>query len=292
MNPTAEVTEAAVPAESLAARVEAEIREGKVELPVLPEAAARVRAIVASDGGAPQIVAVIEREPALAAAVLRYANSVAYAGLREITNLQQAVMRLGVGAVERTVLALSAKNAFSSGDRRDEHLYRKLWIHSVTTALAARRLAPRSPAFSSETVFLAGLLHDIGKLVVLRTAVGMRQRDPGQYAFSDATLIEFFDALHCKVGDVLCDAWHIPAEIRDVIARHHEEHLSRAPDLLVATVQVANLMSRKIGASLKPDPEVSILGLPAASMLRLDDVRIATLLVEIEDDVAAMQDVI
>ena len=292
MNPTAEVTETAVPAESLAARVEAEIREGKVELPVLPEAAARVRAIVAADGGAPQIVAVIEREPALAAAVLRYANSVAYAGLREITNLQQAVMRLGFGAVERTVLALSAKNAFSSGDRRDEHLYRKLWTHSVTTALAARRLAPRSPAFSSETVFLAGLLHDIGKLVVLRTAVGMRQRDPAQSAFSEATLIEFFDALHCKVGDVLCDAWHIPAEIRDVIARHHEEHLSGAPDLLVATVQVANLMSRKIGASLKPDPNVSILGLPSASMLRLDDVRIATLLVEIEDDVAAMQDVV
>jgi HD-like signal output (HDOD) protein len=127
---------------------------------------------------------------------------------------------------------------------------------------------------------------------VLRTAVGMRQRDPGQYAFSEATIIEFFDALHCKVGDVLCDAWHIPAEIRDVIARHHEEYLSGAPDLLVATVQVANLMSRKIGASLKPDPDVSILGLPAASMLRLDDVRIATLLVEIEDDVAAMQDVI
>jgi putative nucleotidyltransferase with HDIG domain len=292
MNQTAEDTETLVPGESLAALVEAEIREGRVELPVLPEAAARVRAIIANDGGAPQIVAVIEREPALAAAVLRYANSVAYAGLREITNLQQAVMRLGFGAVERTVLALSAKNAFSATDKRDEHVYRKLWNHSVTTALAARRLAPRSPAFSSETVFLAGLLHDIGKLVVMRTAVAMRHRDPEHCSFSQDTLIEFFDALHCKVGEVLCDAWNIPAEIRDVISRHHDEHLAGAQDLLVATVQVANLMSRKIGASLKPDPNVSILGSPAASMLRLDDVRIATLLVEIEDDLAAMQDVI
>ena len=102
---------------SLASRIEAEIRAGRVELPVLPEAAARIREITARDGGAREIVAVIEREQSLAAAILRYANSVAYAGLREITDLQQAVTRLGLGTVEQTVLALSAKGAFAALDK-------------------------------------------------------------------------------------------------------------------------------------------------------------------------------
>ena len=233
----------------------------------------------------------IEREPALAAAVLRYANSVAYAGLREVTNLQQAVTRLGLGAVERTVLGLSARNAFTASDKRDEQICRGLWNHSIATALAARRLAPRSPLYPPETVFLAGLLHDIGKLVVLRSAFAMRKRDPERFTITENTLLEFFQALHCHAGECLCEAWNLPNEIRDVIRRHHDHNLSGSNDMLVAMVQVANRIAIKLGASLTPDPEIAVLGTPAATMLRLDDVKVATLLVDIEDDIARMQDV-
>lgn len=282
--------EAPVAAESLAAAIEAEIRRGDVELPVLPEAAARVREIVAREGGAREIVAVIEREPSLAAAILRYANSIAYAGLREITDLQQAVTRLGLGAVEQTVLALSARNAFAPADRAQERLYRALWHHSIATALTARRLAPRSGAFSSETVFLAGLLHDIGKLVVLRCLATLRRRDPSRFTFEDSAVLEFFDALHCRAGDVLCAAWNLPSEIRDVVRRHHDEGLSGPNEQLVAIVQLANMVTAKLGASLKPDPEASLLDTAGARLLRLDDLKLATLLVDVEDDLARMQE--
>jgi putative nucleotidyltransferase with HDIG domain len=276
--------------DSLAAVVEAELRKGTIELPVLPEAAAQVRAIMARDGGAREIVGVIEREPALAAEVLRYANSIAYAGLREITDLQQAVMRLGLGAVEQTVLALSARNAFQATDKTQERLYRTLWQHSITAALAARRLAPRSANFSAETVFLAGLLHDIGKLVVLRCLATMRRRDPGRYTFEERTVLEFFEALHCRAGVELAEAWNLPVEIRDVIGRHHEPELSGPANVLVAIVQLADLVAAKLGATLRPYAAVSLLETPGARMLRLDDTRLAALLVDVEDDVARLQD--
>jgi len=275
---------------SLSSRIEAEIRAGRVELPVLPEAAARIRQITDNDGGAREIVAVIEREQSLAAAILRYANSVAYAGLREITDLQQAVTRLGLGTVEQTVLALSAKGAFAALDKADESLYRTLWVHSVTTAFAARRLAPRTPGLNSETVFLAGLLHDIGKVVVLRCVGTLRRRDPERFAFGHDTVLEFFDGLHCKVGEHLCRAWNLPEEIRDVVRRHHEHNLG-AGDTLIAAVQLASDVAAKLGASLHPDPEISLLTTQGATMLRLDDVRLASLLVDVEDDVARMHDV-
>jgi HD-like signal output (HDOD) protein len=276
--------------DSLAAVVEAELRKGTIDLPVLPEAAAQVRAIMAREGGAREIVGVIEREPALAAEVLRYANSIAYAGLREITDLQQAVMRLGLGAVEQTVLALSARNAFHATDKSQERLYRSLWQHSITTALAARRLTPRSASFSAETVFLAGLLHDIGKLVVLRCLATMRRRDPVRYTFEESATLEFFEALHCRAGVALAEVWNLPAEIHEVVGRHHDPDLSGPADLLVAIVQLADLVAAKLGATLRPASEVSLLETAGARMLRLDDTRLATLLVDVEDDVARMQE--
>jgi putative nucleotidyltransferase with HDIG domain len=278
----------ALPASSLAGRVEAAIRDGKVDLPVLPAAATRVRAIVERNGGVAEIVGVIEREPSLAAAMLRYANSVAYAGLREITDLPQAVMRLGFVNVEKTVMAISAKGAFSSQDRIDEHLYRALWRHSLATALAARRIAPRSLDAGPETVFLAGLLHDIGKLVVLRCASQLRRSDPVHFGFSDETLLEFIQALHCSAGEQLCAAWNLPAEIRAVVRRHHEADLNGSGDLLIAVVQLANLMTRKAGASLTPDPDVSLVSTAGAITLRLDDVKLTEHLIDLEDDIAKM----
>jgi putative nucleotidyltransferase with HDIG domain len=281
-------TAAPPPTDSLAGRVEAAIREGKVDLPVLPEAALKVRAIVQRDGGAPEIVRVIGNEPSLAAAILRYANSVAYAGLREVTDLQQAVMRLGFVNVEKTVLAISAKGAFSSQDKTVEHLYRALWQHSLATALAARRLAPRTLDVGPDSVFLAGLLHDIGKVVVLRCASQLRHEDPTLYGFSDDTLLEFVQALHCTAGEQLCAAWNLPSEIRAVARRHHDEEFTGVGDMVIAIVQLANLMTRKAGASLTPDPGVSLVATPGAVMLRLDDVKLTEALVDVEDDIAKL----
>lgn len=278
------------PNATLAGLIESEIKRGAVELPVLPAAAAQVRRIVSDGGGPRDLAQVLGHDPVLAAAILRHANSAAYAGLREVTDLQQAVTRLGISSVDRTVLALSAKNAFAPSDQLDKELYALLWTHSMTAAAAARKLAPRSASFSPETVFLAALLHDMGKIVVLRCAAMLRKRDPHRFRFERVTLLEFFEALHCKTGDTLCESWHLPPEVRDVMRRHHDASLTGPNDALVAIVQLSNRIAAKLGASLKPDQEISLLDLPGAQLLRLDDVKLASLLVEIEDEVSSLRE--
>lgn len=274
---------------SLARVVEAEIQAGNVELPVLPEVAVRVRELVAREASVREIVDVIEQEPAFAAAVLRYANSVAYAGLREIKDLQQAVTRLGLSAVEQTLLALAAKHAFRSSDPQDERIFRALWNHSIVTALASRRLASRTHGVGPELAFLGGLLHDVGKVVILHCAANLRRKQPQRFQISETALLEFFDALHCKVGDSLFDRWNLPQEIRTVVRRHHDERFQGPEDQLVAMVAFANQLAAKLGASLRPDPDRSLLDSPAAALLRLDDVRLASLIVDVEDDIERVQ---
>lgn len=279
-----------VPSVSLAQEVEAAIRSGKVELPVLPEVAIRVRELIARESAVPEIAAVIEREPAFAAAMLRYANSVAYAGLREIKDLRQAVMRLGLAAAEQTILSIAARSAFESKDPRYEQLLRTIWKHSLVTAVAARRLASRAPGVGPELAFLGGLLHDIGKVVILRCAAELGKRDAARFRVSDTALLEFFDTLHCHVGDVLFDSWNLPHEIREVVRRHHDEKFQGEGDTLVAIVSFADHLAAKLGASLSPDPDRSLLDCPAATLLRLDDVKLASLLCDIEDDVLRLKE--
>jgi len=286
-SPVAHVPEAAEP---LAVRIERDIREGRIALPVLPRIALHVQELIQQDAPTPAIVEAIEKEPTIAAALVRYANSIAYAGLREVTDLHQAVLRLGHKPVQQTVLALAARTVFDTRDKQYIELYRVIWSHSVTTALAARRLASRA-AVPPETAFLAGLLHDIGKVVILQCASDLRRRDPLGFAVDEPTLREFLDALHCRTGDVLCEAWNIPAELRDVVQRHHDADLTGPKDMLVAVVQVANLMATKIGISLHPDPELSLLDKAASLLLRLDDVKLANLLVDLEDDTARIEGV-
>ena len=272
------------PAEPLQRCIERHIREGKVALPVMPHVAIEVRRLVDAGAGVPALVAAIEKEPAIAAALVKYANSAAYAGLREVKDLNQVVLRLGMVSVQHAVMALSTRNLF---DTRGEYadLFRRIWSHSVVTGLAARRLAARVHV-PGETAFLAGLLHDIGKIIVLQTIAGLKRSDT-RCVLDEATVHEFVDALHCSVGDLLFESWNIPADLRQVLRRHHDPVLTAPGDMLVAVVQVADLMAAKLGMSLHPDPNLSLIGTSASSMLRLDDIKVANLLVDVEDDMMA-----
>jgi putative nucleotidyltransferase with HDIG domain len=267
----------------LAQRIEQEIRAGRVELPVLPQVAIEVQQLMDREADITSLVKVIEREPSVAAALIKYANAAVYAGLRDVTDLHQALLRLGLDSVRQAVLSISAKGAFETNDPNQRRLYQTIWLHSLTTAIAARRLAALV-SVAPETAFLAGLMHDIGRIVVLRGISALRKRDPQSFLVPAHTVREFTDALHCPIGDVLCHEWNIPAELRDAVARHHEPGLSEPKDTLAAVVQVADLMAAKVGASLHPDPELTLIGRPSLQLLGLDDVRIATLLIDLEDE--------
>ncbi|MFI5077888.1 MAG: HDOD domain-containing protein [Vicinamibacteria bacterium] len=272
---------------SLAARLEREIREGRVELPILPQAAVDVQELIARDAGLPAIVRAIEREPIVAAALVKYANAAVYAGLRDVTDLQQAIARLGLDSVRETVVSLSARAAFKADNPAQAKYYSTIWTHSLTTAVAARRLA-EFVSVPKETAFLAGLLHDIGRICVLRGITTLRTRDPKGFVLPDNTIGEFTDALHCAMGEALCQAWNIPVELSDAIKRHHDVNLTEPQDTLAAVVQVADLMAAKIGASLHPEPNMKLVERPSFAALQLDDVKIAMLLVELEDECESM----
>ena len=195
-------------------------------LPVLPAAAAELLTLMSSeDTCAKELSDVIHRDQALAAHVLRIANTPAYRGVTTIVSLQQAVARLGLRLLSE--IALSATMKGSVFDVRGHRpLARHLWRTAYATALVGKEIA-RGMRHNVEAAFLCGLLHDFGAPVVLRTAILAAEAidvPPPR----EAELVRMITELSADVGLRMAEKWHMPSRVC-VAIRHYRQFADAGP---------------------------------------------------------------
>jgi putative nucleotidyltransferase with HDIG domain len=198
-----------------------------LELPAQPVAAELVLRLVSDpQTSAESLARVVETDLALAARIIRVANSLWYGAPRRVSSVPQAVRLLGF----ETVRALAVSAACSLLDEStDEHVRpgsasMGFWRHAVTTA-AACSVCARRVGFSTADAFSAGLLHDIG-------AVLLHRRDPARFEQAQhaeggttsailAAELDAFGITHPMVGAAAAEAWLFPAAFVEAIACHH-----------------------------------------------------------------------
>jgi putative nucleotidyltransferase with HDIG domain len=198
--------------------------EQDLELPVLPEAAVRVTSMCEDEKtDAKAIEGVLERDPSLAAHVLRVANSSAYAPKEPIVSLQQAVSRLGLAAIRNIVLGVSLQGRVFKAAGQQTRV-RSIWVHSAVTAAFGREIA-RKLRRNVEAAFLCGLLHDIGRPVVLQATLDTlahRSKEPLPAALLETAMDEF----HEECAGRMVRSWKLAEWTEAVVANHH--HPERA----------------------------------------------------------------
>lgn len=260
----AETTE--VDGESVArhgGRIRARLRAGEVSFPPLPAVAAEVLQVVATaDPDGRRLAEILHRDPALAAAVVRTANSPLYAPREPIASLQQAVARMGFGAVQDLAFAAAAKAAAFASDGYAD-LAEKEWRHALLSAGFAREIG-RQRRRAVESAFLAGLLHDAGRVVAYRELADVAEGKPPSAAV--ATLIA--DRVHVGLGRELAAAWRLPPPIVEAIAFHHDLDAAPPGSEIAPTVALADAMADV--ATEDPSAEADrFVGLPPAVALGL-----------------------
>ncbi len=271
---------------SLAARVTALVGNDQVQLPPLPEVAMRVQEVLGSDQiNMRELGSLLTRDPAIVAALLRLANSVAFGGLGRIEKLPAAVQRIGLKQVGAIVTALGLKGHFEHPSPEKRALLEALWDHSVASAFAARAIA-RRVGENQERAFLAGLLHDCGKVLVLKAVDKIEEEGLG-FAASRELLVELMTQLHPSLGHRVLVEWNLSEELA-VIARDHHE-VDEGADTMMLCVQAANLITRKLGFHLEPDETIALVGHPVMDSLGMDDLTIATMMIDMEDHLAEMK---
>lgn len=215
----------------------------------LPEVATRILQVADDPASTAEDVArVILQDAALVARLLRAANSPALGMRGQVDTVSRAVVVLGVRQVRDLALGLCATRSFD-GIPTALMDVDAFWHHSLLTALCASHLAQRVPRLRAESVFIAGLLHDVGQLLLCRArpqqeqaALLMTVDAPGEpdLHVCERELLGFD---HADVGGALAQLWGLPVHLVECLAFHHRPQNAVAAPLEVAVVHVANSLA-------------------------------------------------
>ena len=209
------------------------LREDRLVLPTLPDVALKIRAAAADPAkGVGEIAQIISVDPALASYCIRIANSAAYAGGEPLSNLRDAVTRVGIDATRDFVMAHAMRSLFDSRDPRCTNLMKAAWSHSANIAALSYVIARRLSRLNPEQALLAGLVHDIGVMVLISQLVDF----PALFE-SQATLATALRELKHQVTAMVLRAWNLPEAM--VKAAFAAEHWSREPG---AQYQLADVL--------------------------------------------------
>jgi putative nucleotidyltransferase with HDIG domain len=194
------------------------VAQGKVDLPLLPGVAMEVTNVAAQDSAdARSIAELLRKDQAVAAHVLRVVSSPVYSGRTQIVSLQQAVARLGVQKIREIALAI----AFRVGVfklKGFEQEVTGMFQHSVSAAMFAQEVA-RLTRRNVEDAFMCGLLHDVGRPVILQALVQILAEQ--KLRVSPAAVLAATGELHSEVGGTLAEAWGLPEAVEMSIRYHH-----------------------------------------------------------------------
>jgi HD-like signal output (HDOD) protein len=195
------------------------------QLPPLPEALRAVtRALQRDDLSAERCITLIESDPALAARTLRLANSAFYGASGQVNSIGDAVRMLGLRTVSG-VLTAASMHALLPARACPGFDFMQYWRHAIATGWAARSLAACATQEPDEA-FLAGLMHDIGQLVLIALQPGPAAaalalaRDTGCSAAAAEQKV--FGCTHARVGALVGEHWCLPAAVVQAIGGHHQ----------------------------------------------------------------------
>jgi HD-like signal output (HDOD) protein len=254
-----------------------------LSLPVFPSVAQELYGRMADENSSvSDIAAIIAKDQALAAQMLKIANSAFFAGLNNVRTIRESIMRLGVNQVFNYLVASGQKNFYVSRDPVIAQHLKVLWQHALATAKGSQWLL-RKTGYSelADEGFLAGLFHDIGKLLLLRVFETIRSENH-DITLSDSFTLEVLDSMHVDQGYTLMVEWGIPQTYSDVVKHHHDENADCANTLL-ACVRIVDCVCAKAGVSLKPDPTIIPETLSEVDEMSIKEIVLAELEVVIED---------
>lgn len=218
----------------------ADLENGTLMLPTLPEVALKVREVVDEpDVTAAQLADIIITDAALSTRLLKVANSALYRGRIPTETIQMAVSRLGLTLVRNLVTSLVMEQMFQATSNRLDKRLHVLWEHSREVSAISQMLGSKQAGIKNDEAMLAGLIHNIGVLPILMKA----EETPGLLQ-NTALLDNVIEALYPRIGAAILESWKFSTEFIAVAAGHNDldRSASTSPSL-VDIVQVANLQS-------------------------------------------------
>ncbi len=234
------------------------------DLPAFPSTAmAALQMIEDPKHSTRELQSVIAKDQALTARILKIVNSAMYCFEREVATLSHAIAILGLETVRSIIVAAAVQQVFQKGNAPATDLTSRLfWEHSFGTAVAARAIATECEYPVPEEAFSCGLLHDMGKMVMLKNHSQRYQQILHEVYCGAATFPEAeqatFGYTHAHLGSLLATKWRFPAQLREGILYHHDFAVAPSHRTLAAITMLADAMMVVLEIGFRKDNSLKL----------------------------------
>ncbi len=216
--------------------------------PALPAIVTKVMAVTANpESSANDLMEVVLPDQAMCSAILKVANSAFFGVPREVSTMERAVVVLGFEEIRNIIIGKAIFASFPRMDKENRQRVNLLWEHALTCGLAAKIIA-ESLNLSPSELFIAGLIHDIGKLAMIMTyphdySILGDLSNPGNYRTTTEEEENAFAINHEKVSLQLANRWLLPEKLVMAMGYHHTPHDAPCHKHYPLIVQLADILS-------------------------------------------------
>lgn len=230
----------------LVARIIKRFNKGEIKLPVLPHIVKEVQAFVeGEDPSIDGLATVVEKDAVMSTKLISAANSALFKGVDKVSSLNDALVRLGLKTSLSVITAITSKHLFKSDNEELKLLLNQIWLHSLACASGAKLIAQELEDNSLDNVFLMGIIHDIGKVILLKAVSDIAPEEP----LDDKSLLAAIQDVHTVFGAVLVKKWGFSKEHIKVVEHHHWTTFPKKTEKELMVIHVANFMAAKSGFS-------------------------------------------
>jgi len=237
-----------------------EILEKIKDLPTLPGVYFKINRLLQDRQASLENVSrAIEVDPAMSAKILRLVNSAFYGMRSKSSSISHAIMVMGFNTVKNAVVSVTVLDTLGFKETLRDFDIAAFWRHSIGVAVLAKQLAGESRLVPVEDAFMTGLLHDIGKIIMVRYfgyefAKVLQKMREDKCSFADAeTEVAAID--HVQIGAYLVRKWQLPENVIEAVAGHHYHISSSASSGLVDCIVIANALANS-GYRINPEDYV------------------------------------
>lgn len=270
-SPSTPAPKAQLKPQDVAKEIVERFKLGKIELPVLPNIIQEIQSAVDNpDTTADDLARIIEKDAIISIRLVATANSPYYAGQQKVRTIRDAIPRIGFKETRNVVSMIVSKNLFQSKSQEYITLMEDLWFHSLACAYGARVLAEELKLSDPEKYFLMGLVHDIGKTLILKVI----SDDPTWEKQLDRSQVDHIMRIaHNSLGGVVLRHWKFPKEFFEVATSHEGPQFFETTGRSTLVVHLANQIAHMIGYGTRKT-DVDLGELDAAKRLKMESATI------------------
>jgi HD-like signal output (HDOD) protein/DNA-binding NarL/FixJ family response regulator len=261
-------------------------KRGKIDLPAFPALIQKIQEVLRlPDVTLEDIAVCIEQDQIVTLRLLSMANSVHYGGQGKVKSIVQALTLVGIKDTKSIVSTIAMKSLYKADSAPVKAVMDKLFLHAIATAYLARAIAKKYNGEDEDTIFLLGLTHDIGKVLLLHAMtlnLAAKGKSP-EFKLDD--IMAVIQTVHAGFGGAVFQRWGFDEILIKIVNTHEAPAISADSRNMVIILYLANMLTRRIGFSMfeEQPPDLN----DVLQLLSLSEEDIAPMLAEVQEKVQA-----